>query len=200
MVAWEEKTACLVSPPLAQESSLEAVHWCLPRHRPQDGWRYLQDELHVAGTGMCTSWWTTAIRNYVDLLALWQTHSALLGCKGRMSLNPLPLAVPSGSLCTFPSSQFFIRVFQWWEELLVRLSQPACSTTVYLSTAVSFFPNPELTVEARLTWSQVVEVRNYLSQVKAIGQLSCAALNKHWREAVLTPWVKAQRHRSEDWN
>lgn len=59
--------------------------------------------------------------------------------------------------------------------------------------AVSFFPKPEFTVEARLSWFQVVEQRNYfLTQAKAIAQLSCAVLNRFCGEAVLAPWVKAQ--------
>lgn len=204
MVAWEDKTACLVSPPLVQESSLMAVCWCLPHHRPQDGWWHLQDELCMADTGICTSWWTTAIRNYMDVLAGPLTDwLSSLWLQGMYVSKPssFSCSLPSSSLCIFPSPQFFIRVFQWWEEPLVRLSQPACTTTVYLSTAVNCLPNPELTVEARLTWSQVVEVRNYcLSQAKAIGQHNWAALNRYCREAVLTPWVKAQRHRAEDWD
>lgn len=108
---------------------------------------------------------------------------------------------PSGSLCVFPSPQFFIRVFQWWKEPLVRLSEAVCSIAVFLSAAVSFFPKPEFTVEARLNWSQVVDVRNYfLSQAKAIGQLSCATCHRYCREAVLTPGVKARRQRSENWD
>lgn len=54
----------------------------------------------------------------------------------------------------------------------MRLSQPARSTTAYLSTAAGFSPHAELTVEARLTWSRVVGARNRVpSQAQAVGQL-----------------------------
>lgn len=118
----------------------------------------------------------------------------LFGCKGHLSLfkrSFLSCSLPSVSLCFFPH-QFFIRVFHWWGEPLVRLSQPACSTPVYPSPAISFFPNSEFTVKATLAWSEVLGVRKHLVPSCGSWAARLCCPEGPCREAVLMPWVKAQ--------